>query len=126
MTRIGIWSVAILMAVYGLYSIWCAWSLPESCPIAWRLWYAVWGLIGIVGAVCLFLDRRWSRFFVYLIAVGIVGTYVYLTAVGIELGLWPYDSNLETAIAFVPVILVCVVCIASCFVVHRHFRGRST
>ena len=129
MTHIGSRTVALLMTLYGLYSIWIAWSDQESRHLVLSLSYVAWGLFALVGGVCLFLNKRWSRFIVYLLALGLIGSFIYGTTALVQQVFGPHDITLETAIILIPFlipvlpgILSSVVCIASCFAIHYHFR----
>ena len=125
MTSIGIRTVSLLMAVYGLYCVLIAWIEEDSLNVSWTLWYTVWGSFAFVGGIFLFLEKSWSQFVVYVVVSVNTGVLVYLTVVGVQNGPWPYDSLLSTVIAFAPGTIFILVCLASCYVVGVHFRGQK-
>lgn len=110
--------VAVLLAVYGAY---VAWAAFESRMLVWLSL----AFLALVGAAGLFLNRGWSRYFVYLVSLLVVSAWVIGFVGNVNRGLWPYPNPLASAISLVPGLLLVALCVASSLRVARHFKSVS-
>ena len=112
----GIYFVGLLSMAYSLPTI-------KYAVTTGQLWYGVFALLPLIGAVGLFLRRSWARFPIYAFSVCVVPTWVAYTMWFLAKKGWPYYSTtLESVLGLVPGLLLCGGCALGSWIVHQHFR----
>ena len=106
--------VAVILGAYGVYSFIAGYQYSN-----WS--YLIGGVLCLVGAVSLWLKKRWSQYFVYIVAVLFCGSWLFALWQVAERG-WPYNSLSQTVIALIPGLLMVGIAIGSCVVVYRAFK----
>ena len=106
--------LAIVLTVYSSYSLWVA-------QVYSRWGYAVFGVIGLVTAVGLWLKKPWSQYLAYVLGALFIGTWMFIVW-QINVQGWPYEDTMQSVISLVPGVLMIIVVLGSCFVVWRVFR----
>jgi len=113
----GIYTVAALSTVYSLLTI------VYATRTAGQRWPGVFAALLLIGAIGLFLKRRWARLPIYLFSVAVVPTWVVYTIWFITKAGWPYyTTTLASVLGLLPGVLLCSGCAVACWVVHRYFR----
>jgi len=114
MSRTIVFLVGAIFIAYGAYAIV---QLRPSLQLIGVLIAAM----SVIGGVGVILDRSWSRYFIYIVSVIIVGRWFYLIVP--VLGTRPYDTGAKVAISLLPGLFTAVICAGSSYIVMRHFRG---
>lgn len=106
--------LAILFGVYSTYSLW-------SAQVYGQWTYGLFGIVGIVTAVGLWIKKPWSQYLAYVLGTLFIGTWMFAVWQVYEQG-WPYEGALQTAISLVPGLLMVFVVLGSCFAIWKAFR----
>ena len=105
--------LAILLAAFSTYSLWVA-------QVYGRWGYALFGIIGLVTGVALWLKKPWSQYLAYVLGALFIGSWMFTVWEVYERG-WPYEGTLQTLLSLVPGILMVIIVLGSCFVVGKSF-----
>jgi hypothetical protein len=117
---ISIYTVGTLSMLYSIPALW--YSIRSEA-----VWTGLLAAILLVGAVGLFLRRRWARFLVYFFSVAVVPTWLIYTITFITRQRWPYyTTTLASIIGLIPGVVLCSACVLGCLVVQRYFRAEKT
>jgi len=113
----GIYTVAALSTIYSLLTI------VDATRTAGRRWSGVFAALLLIGAIGLFLKRRWARVPIYAWSVAVVPTWILYTIWFVRKAGWPYyATTLASVLGLVPGALLCAGCGVACWFVHRYFR----
>lgn len=112
--------VAGVFIAYGVYAILQARNTPSA------VLSVLFGLVSVLGGVGVALRRPWCRFCIYIVSIGLVGTWLYYTAVTLQYQGWPNETALLLGwlISLFPGLCVVVIAAGSSYLVSRHFRRK--
>jgi hypothetical protein len=108
-----------LLALYGAYATWMA-----ITEMSWL--YAVSGAIAIVACVGAALLKPWSQYLVYLLAVGVIGTWGYLIYDAKRVGYFSLFSTQEIVVALAPEVFLMALSCYCVYAVFTQFRARRS
>jgi hypothetical protein len=117
-SRVTAISIGVLFVMYGLYALVQTRLNPQVLGITIAL-------VSVAGGIGLMLNRRWSRYCIYVVSMGFIGTWLYYVAV-LAMRAWPYDTLLESVISLVPGLFMVFVAAGSSYVVRKHFGAEPT
>jgi len=107
------WIIVVLLLAYGSYTLFLA-RVFNNC------WFLLWTSACFIAAAGLVLSKRWSKYFVYTVALFTAGGWIYVTAM-IAIKHWPYAGLQNTVIALVPGLLLVMICILFSLFVRQLF-----
>jgi hypothetical protein len=116
--RITIILIGAVFVIYGLYALLESRLNPNALGV-------VVALTSLVGGIGLMLNRRWSRFCIYVVSTTLIATWLGYVAI-LAARAWPYATSLESVISLVPGFLMLFVAAASSYLVKNHFRAKPT
>lgn len=123
---VGIYSVIFLLTlegIYGLYSFKETWIYFKLEAL---FFYAI-TLSSIIGAISLYLQKEWSKYFVYFVSICLVGIWLVLIVAEAQdmFQNQAYNKG-EFLIAIFPGLLLTIVCVCSCIIVSKYFKKAKT
>jgi hypothetical protein len=107
-----VFPVCAVFVMYGVYALVQTRANPQLLGI-------VLALVSVTGGVGLMLNRRWSRYCIYVVSAAVIGTWFYYVALAAHS--WPYDTLLESVISLLAGLFVVLVAAASSYLVRKHF-----
>lgn len=110
--------VAMLVFAYGLEAVRLAITYDSYLNL-------LLSGVSFIAAISLLLNKFWSQYLIYFLALLISGFLIYATVVAIKNGSWPYDTLAETIISLIPAASYIAASIGCGVVVYRHFRERN-
>ena len=95
----------------------------------WAISYASWlwlipSAFAFVGAIGLFLNKRWGSYVWYAIAL-ITSAWWLQSIVKLLISGWPEESVFNTGISLIPGLLLLVVCVGGSIAVAKQFRSAA-
>jgi len=109
--------IGAVFVIYGLYALVQTRLNPQVFGI-------VMALLSVAGGIGLILNRRWSRYCIYVVSGAFIGTWLYYVALAART--WPYDRLLESVISLLPGLFMVFVAAVSTHVVRKHFGAEPT
>ena len=109
--------IAVVFGTYSTYSFLAALSLGSYIPL-------VGGILSAAAAIGLWLHRRWSQYFVYIVSALFVAQWL-LSLLAFAKDGWPYTSVVQSAIALFPGLCMLGLAVGSSVVAFRSFRAQS-
>jgi len=107
-----------ISAIIFIYSIYTAWVGSQNNDLRQCLFSGFW----FIGGFGLVFKKKWSEFVLYLLAVLLVGNWLYSLWEVYKTD-WPFraTSN-ETIITLLQGLFLIILCICACTVVHRELK----
>jgi hypothetical protein len=109
--------VGAVFVLYGFYVLVQSRLNPQVLGI-------VMALVSVAGGIGLMLNRRWSRYCIYVVSTVFMGTWLYHVALAARA--WPYDTLPGSVISLLPGLFLIFVAAASTYVVRKHFGAEPT
>lgn len=111
---VGVWLAIVLALGFGIYLLWGAYAYKQWWPILYSAPY-------LIGGIGLFLNKRWSQYFYYFLAVWGISGWIYGVWQAYDRG-WPYADLQRSIISLVPGVVLITLYVGMVWVVYRHFR----
>lgn len=109
--------LAAFLLIVSAYSGW--WAVSSA---AW-LWLFP-SVIALVGAIGLFLRKRWAQYFWYGIAF-VACVWWVVSVLQVAISGWPQQTIASSIISLLPGLLLLTVCIGGSFAIAKHYRRES-
>ena len=107
----------MLLLIVAAYVGW--WSIISGA-LVWLLGSAV----ALLGAIGLFLRKRWGQYLWYAIALAASVLWI-ASVIRVAVSGWPYDDLTDSVVSLIPGVLLVTVCVLGSIAVSRHFRGTN-
>ena len=112
------WLLVVALVAYGAYTAWLA--------MAASVWFVLWAVPCLAGAIGLALGKSWSRYFVYLVAICTALGWLAFVGSAAMRG-WPYHDVTRSVISLIPGLLLVAVCVlAIVFVRGMYKHGKAS
>ena len=106
--------LAVFLLIVSAYLGW--WAVSSA---AW-LWLFP-SVVAFVGAIGLFLRKRWAQYFWYGIAL-VACVWWVVSVLQVAISGWPQQSIASSIISLLPGLLLLTVCIGGSFAIAKHYR----
>ena len=106
--------LAVFLLIVSAYLGW--WTVSSA---AW-LWLFP-SVVAFVGAIGLFLRKRWAQYFWYGIAL-VACVWWVVSVLQVAISGWPQQSIASSIISLLPGLLLLTVCIGGSFAIAKHYR----
>jgi hypothetical protein len=114
LSRPILFSLSAVFVMYGVYALMQSRENPQVTPV-------VFALVSIAGGGGLILNRRWSRYCIYVVSAALIVTWFHYAALALAAQRWRDDTMLFSIISFLPGLLIVFLAVASSYMVRKHF-----